>query len=179
MRGKASVDRPLLLAVAIAFSLAACSYDWSVAQTPDSGMASDSATRPDVEVGDASEASTADVAMSGDSGGMGPEDTGTSSSDAPPSCATLTQELQQARAAAITCDALANMPCMNSVVDECGCHVAVGGTPTNQTNFQNAVAAFEAAHCSVTTPTNLCPGSCPTPSHVCLAVEGGASYACF
>lgn len=178
MRARASVDRPLLCALAAAASLAGCSYDWAVAQdasAPDA--ASDVSTRPDVEAVDGSDAGTADVVVPGaDSGGTGPTDTGTSTSDAPPSCAALTQQLLQARAAAITCDEMGSMPCASTVTDECGCQVAVGGVGVNTTSFENAVAAFEAAGCSA---AGLCPGTCSTPEHVCLAVDGGASYACY
>ena len=173
MRAMASVDRPLLLALAVAASMAGCSYDWTVA--PDSGAASDASMRADVGVTDGGDAG-ADSAMSSvDSGGMSPDDTGTSTSDAPPSCATLTQDLVQARAAAITCNALANMPCASSVMDECGCQLAVGGAPASVTDFQNAIAAFESASCST---ASLCT-TCSTPDHLCLAVDGGASYHCF
>ncbi len=173
MRAMASVDRPLLLALATA--LAGCSYDWTVAS--DAGAASDASMRADVQVTDGGDASTADGAMSGvDSGGTSPEDTGTATSDAPPSCATLTQDLMQAREAAITCNPLANMPCASSVApDECGCQVAVGGAPATTTDFQNAIAAFESAMCST---AGLCT-TCSTPDHLCLAVDGGASYHCF
>jgi hypothetical protein len=170
----ASVDRPLLLTLAAAASLAGCSYDWTVASN--GGAPSDASMRADVEVTDGGDAGAADGAMSGvDSGGMSSEDTGTSTSDAPPSCATLTQDLMQARTAAITCNALANMPCASSVVDECGCQVAVGGAPASTTSFQNAIAAFESATCST---AGLCT-TCSTPDHLCLAVDGGASYHCF
>ncbi len=171
MRAMASVDRPLLLALAAA--LAGCSYDWTLAH--DGGAASDASMRADVEVTDGGDASTADGAVSGLDSGMSPVDSGTSSSDAPPSCATLTQDLMQARTAAITCNALANMPCASSVLDECGCQVAVGGAPASTTDFQNAIAAFQSASCST---AGLCT-TCSTPDHLCLAVDGGASYHCF
>ncbi len=174
MRAMASVDRPLLLALAAAASLAACSYDWTVAS--DGGAASDASMRADVGVRDGGDASAADGAMSGvDTGGTSPEDTGTSTSDAPPSCATLTQDLMQAGVAAITCNPLANMPCASSVLDECSCHVAVGGAPADITSFQNAIAAFESASCST---AGLCK-TCSTLDHLCIAVDGGASYRCF
>jgi hypothetical protein len=171
MRAMASVDRPLLRALAAAASLAGCSYDWTVAH--DGGTGSDASMRADVEVTDGGDAST-DGATSGvDSGG--PVDTGTSTSDAPPSCATLTQNLLQARTAAITCNPLANMPCASSVLDECGCQVVVGGAPASTTDFQNAIAAFNSASCSTAA---LCT-TCSMLDHVCLAIDGGASYHCF
>jgi hypothetical protein len=174
MRAMASVDRPLL--VALAAVLVGCSYDWSISQAaPDAG--SDVSTRPDAEVGDASEAGTTDATSSGsDSGGMGSEDTGTSTVDSPPSCTTLTQDLRQAREVAITCQPLANMPCTSTVTDECGCQLVVGGDPMNTTSFENTLAAFTAASCST---AGLCPGTCPMVFHECLAVDGGASYQCF
>lgn len=173
MRAMARVDWPLLLALAVAASLAGCSYDWTVAT--DGGVASDASMRADVAVTDGGDAGAADGAMSGVDSGGSPEDTGTSTSDAPPSCATLTQDLTQASTAAITCNVLANMPCASSVVDECGCQVAVGGAPASVTDFQNAIAAFESASCST---AGLCT-TCSTPDHLCLAVDGGASYHCF
>jgi hypothetical protein len=177
MQSVAGVGRRLLGAIAAA-ALAACSYDWSIPQEASgSDAATDGSTRPDGAGTDASQDGAADVVTPGsDSGGMGPMDTGTSMVDAPPSCATLTQQLLQARAAAISCNEMGSMPCATTVTDECGCQVAVGGAGANTTSFENAVAAFEAAGCST---GGLCPGTCSTPTHVCLAVDGGASYACY
>jgi hypothetical protein len=166
---------------AVATPLVACSYDWTVA--PDAGT-SDSGTdvsiRPEVDVVDASDASVADVATSGgDSSEMGTKDTGASIPEAS-SCAALTTDLQAARAAAIACTVGGSTACMTTVKDECGCEVAVGGDTTTENDFTAAVAAFEAADCSVTTPTALCPGTCPSVVHMCLfgAVDGSAVSTC-
>ncbi len=177
--------RPLLcLALAFAFALevtalAACSYDWAVDHT-DSGVdaETDAMTQPDVVVAEAGEAGGHDASMA-DSGAP-PEDTGAPPSEAGPDCAALTQQLQTARDQAIQCTETVSA-CMTTVLDECGCDVVVGGDPQTDSAFSSAVAAFTNAHCSVTMPTMLCPGTCPTAggAHVCLAMEGGAIFTCY
>jgi hypothetical protein len=176
----AGVDRPLLCAVVAAASLAGCSYDWTVdraAAEADAGA--DVGARADVDVIDAGEAGGHDSSVSDVDSGAGPRDTGAPPTDGPPSCAQLTQELLLARGQAIGCDGMNVMACKTTVLDECGCDVVVGGDPTYEANFASAVMAFKNAHCSVSVPVALCPATCPTVTHVCLAVDGGASYACY
>ena len=181
-------DRPRLLTACVtsvacvAASIAGCSYDWSVDRTgPVDAGGLDSNLHPDVEViDDAGRDAGEDAPVAVvDSGGTGTNDTGAPPKDAGPSCAELTQALMAARGQAIACDAMSLMACMNTVKDECGCQVPVGGDPTNMTAFESAVAAFEHAGCSTSSPVALCPGTCPTVAHVCLAVDAGTSYACY
>ncbi len=187
MRAMAGGDRPRLLTACVtsvagvAASIAGCSYDWSVDRTgPVDAGGMDSDLRPDVEVIEAGQDGAQDTSTPVvDSGPMGTHDTGAPPKDAGPSCAELTQTLLAAHGQAIACDAMSLMACMNTVQDECGCQVPVGGDPTNTTAFENAVAAFEHAGCSTTSPVALCPGTCPTVTHVCLAVDAGTSYACY
>jgi hypothetical protein len=177
----AGVVRWRLGTLAAAALMAGCSDDWSLYEDAagiDAGT--DVAMRPDVGIADVSEASTADVTMTGgDSGGMGPQDTGVAMPEAS-NCAVLTMDLQQARAAAVACTVGGSGVCMTTVTDECGCQVAVGGDATTENDFKGAIAAFEAAGCSVTTPTTLCPGTCPSIMHMCLfgAVDGSAVSTC-
>jgi len=176
MAAKAGI-RPLLCFLGAAAALSACSYDWTVV---DAGAAVDAATdvmtQPDVEVLDASDAGGHDASTVDST--TPPEDTGAPPSDGGPDCAALTQQLLTARNQAIQCTETASA-CMTTVKDECGCQVAVGGSGTNEASFENAVNAFTHAGCSTTSPVMLCPGTCPTGTALCLAMEGGAFYSCY
>ncbi len=168
----------LLLCVASAFTtLAACSYDWSV-EPADAGVdaASDVMTQPDVVLPEAGEAGGHDA--SAVDSGKAPKDSGAPPSDGGLNCAALTQQLLAARDNAIKCNEMGVMPCVTTVPDECGCEVAVGGTPNTDSAFTSAVMAFTKAMCSTSSPEMLCPPTCPTVSHLCLAMEAGASYTC-
>jgi hypothetical protein len=173
---------PLLCVVAAVAPLAACSYDWNVERTaPGADAEADVMTQPDVGGPDASESGGPD--SSGVDSGTAPQDTGgPPASDGAPSCAQLTQQLLQARAADMACTETVSA-CMTTVKDECGCDVVVGGDPGNEAAFASALAAFKQASCSVTSPTMLCPGTCPTigTTHPCLAQaqDGGTVYSCY
>lgn len=157
---------------------AGCSYDWSVgraAAASDAG--SDAMTQPDA---DASKAATDADASAWD---VGVTDTGPSDSSSPPadgaSCVPRAQSLQQAEGPAIACVLGSATACKTSVHDACGCAVWVGDDTRAVTTFTGAVQSFEDAGCSAAA-FGLCPTACPTSaSSVCLAAEGGASYACY
>jgi len=170
--------RPLLCVAVEVVALAACSYDWTVdraASGEDAG--SDVMTQPDVGLPEAGEAGGHDASVV--DSGKAPKDSGAPPSDGGPDCAVLTQQLLAARDNAIRCDEMGIMPCMTTVPDECGCQVAVGGLSNYESAFTNAVKAFDNAGCSTTSPVMLCPGTCPTVEHLCLAAEGGAIFACY
>jgi hypothetical protein len=172
--------RPLLCVVGAGTvaPLAACSYDWAVDQgAPGVDAATDVMTQPDVAAVDASEAGGHDATVIVDSGAP-PKDTGAPPSEAGPDCPALTQQLLAARNQAIQCTETASA-CMTTLPDECGCQVVVGGDPSAESAFTTAVNAFTHPGCSTTTPVMLCPGTCPTVGHVCLAMEGGAFYTCY
>lgn len=164
--------RGLLLTAVL--PVAACSYDWAVAK---GGPGADAGA--DVSVGvDAAPGTDAPSDMGVDAA---PPNEAAPPADAPSEvasdCASLEAQLTASRALAIQCVPTSTSACSTTITDECGCPVVVGdGQSTKAMQY----AALAAAYVQQSCPRPSWCGTCMTPNlHLCIAVDGGASYACY
>lgn len=96
----------------------------------------------------------------GGSGDGGAEGGGSSGSSGNAGCDTLGSQRDLARVALLSCN---GTTCPGSVVDACGCTLAVSDSQSSAAkNYTAAVAAFKNAGCSDTCDT------CPAVVHQCL-----------
>jgi hypothetical protein len=176
-----------LAAACVTVVAPACSYDWKV-PAPIADASSESVAPP------ADAATEADVAVipeaspdvvTHDATPDAPEDT-----NRPPCTASQEDTVQQARAAALACNANSVTPCPGTVTDECGCTVLVGeaNTGTLVQDYIAAIAQLQAAECKPNCPgcpvLSTIPGCDAGPSaciaRLCLVADaGGGSYACY
>jgi len=161
---------PLLLAPL----LGGCSYDWTGGAR---GVAVDAG--PDVAVladaagVDAPVESSTDASVPMDASPPVDAATDTQGVD----CAALEASLATARAQAVKCVS-STTACSTTVINECGCQVAVGDAQSTQVaTYQGLVQQFAQASC----PRPSWCATCVAPTlYLCIVADaGGNQYACY